>query len=94
MPSTVTGTAPYHHNDLKHLFTHDALVDRRALSDRSNPIPDPCSIHTYGEGMLDTGPLRSPIIVPMLPFAKRHKIDNGKYYFSSPYTSTSPLAPK
>jgi hypothetical protein len=44
--------------------------------------------------MLDTGPLRSPIIVPMLPFAKRHKIDNGKYYFSSPYTSTSPLAPK
>jgi hypothetical protein len=28
MPSTVTGTTPYHHNDLKHLFMHDAFGDR------------------------------------------------------------------
>ena len=25
MPSTVTGTTPYHHNDLKRLFMHNAL---------------------------------------------------------------------
>src|SRR5882762_9850197 len=25
MPSTVTGTTPYHHNDLKRLFMHDPL---------------------------------------------------------------------
>jgi hypothetical protein len=27
MPSTVTGTTPYHHNDLKRLFMHGALVE-------------------------------------------------------------------
>src|SRR6266851_6893132 len=27
MPSTVTGTTPYHHNDLKRLFMHNSLVE-------------------------------------------------------------------
>src|SRR5207302_8044923 len=28
MPSTVTGTTPYHHNDSKRLFMHNPLLDR------------------------------------------------------------------
>ena len=31
MPSTVTGTTPYHHNDLKRLFMHNPLVVRMNL---------------------------------------------------------------
>src|SRR2546429_441303 len=27
MPSTVTGTTPYHHNDLKRLFMHNPLLN-------------------------------------------------------------------
>src|SRR6266566_8069216 len=60
MPSTVTGTTPYHHNDLKRLFMHNPLLDRLGALDR-RPAPGSVAMRTgVSRSEEHTSELQSP----------------------------------